>query len=116
MASTILAPLLMGLVLLVVAAYVLRGFEWRHVSLRSDPDADPLLARRPETEGPAARPFVARRVVAGALLLALALTAFGITVTSDLGQAAVWGVVGVAFLYAALVFLGTARVRRAGPN
>ena len=116
MAATMLAVTLATLVLLVViTVFAARRFRGRRVSLRSDPDADPLLAVPEEEAGPGwfRRPG---RFVAGVLLLALALTTFGITLTEDFSVGAFWAVLGIGLLYAAAVLFETSGFRRAGPN
>ncbi|MEF8775621.1 MAG: hypothetical protein V5A43_03840 [Haloarculaceae archaeon] len=116
MATTMLAVTLVMVVLLVaVTFFTARRFRWRPVSIHSDPDVDPLLARREDREGPKwfQRPG---RFVAGVLLLALAITTFLVTLTVDFGAGAYWAVLGVGLLYAAVVLFETSGFRRAGPN
>lgn len=105
-------------VVLLAGVYVLfaRVFTRRRVAVHENHDLDPLLAL-PEDERDSGRRLVdPRRVAAGAILLALALTTFGIAVTVDLAVGAFWAAIGVGCLYAAVVFFEAAGGRWPGPN
>ncbi len=105
--TMLLGTLVTGLLLAGVYLLFARVATRRRVDVRADPEQDPLLAVPAEQPTPS-RLASPRRVAAGALLLGLALTTFGIAVTVDLGEGVFWAVGGVVLLYPALVFLQAA--------